>query len=48
MVADSEITRYPGEGRPQKRADAWRQLATLVGAWYAREGARAALAYARE
>ena len=95
MMADAEVTRYLGDGRPLARADAWRQLAYLMGHWalrgfglwaveeratgalvgrigllepegwpgfelaytlarpawgrgYAREGAAAALAYARE
>ena len=33
MMADPEVTRYIGDGRPLTRADAWRQLATFVGHW---------------
>jgi hypothetical protein len=33
MMADPEVTRYLGDGRPVSRADAWRQLAYLIGHW---------------
>lgn len=33
MVADPEVTRYLGDGNPLTRADAWRQLAMLIGHW---------------
>ena len=33
MVADPEVTRYLGDGRPLGRADAWRQLAMFAGHW---------------
>ena len=33
MMADPEVTRYLGEGRPLDRADAWRQLAMFIGHW---------------
>ena len=33
MMADPEVTRYLGEGRPLDRADAWRQLAIFIGHW---------------
>ena len=33
MVADPEVTRYLGDGNPLSRADAWRQLAMLIGHW---------------
>ena len=33
MMADSEVTRFLGDGRPLHRADAWRQLALLIGHW---------------
>jgi RimJ/RimL family protein N-acetyltransferase len=95
MMAEPEVTRYLGDGKPLTRVDAWRQLAMFLGHWslrgfgiwavelratgelagriglyepegwpgfevgytlgrqfwgngYAREGARAALDYARE
>ncbi|HET6229038.1 MAG TPA: GNAT family N-acetyltransferase [Longimicrobiaceae bacterium] len=95
IVADPEVTRFLGDGKPLGRVDAWRQMAFFVGHWelrgfgiwaveeratgvlmgriglfepegwpgfelgytlgrnfwgrgYASEGARAALAYARE
>jgi RimJ/RimL family protein N-acetyltransferase len=33
MVADAEVTRYLGEGRPLSRGDAWRQMAFVLGHW---------------
>ena len=33
MMADPEVTRYLGDGRPLSRADAWRQLAMFAGHW---------------
>lgn len=36
MMADPEVTRHLGEGRPLARADAWRQLAMLIGHWVLR------------
>jgi len=33
MMADPEVTRFLGDGRPLDRADAWRQLALLIGHW---------------
>lgn len=33
MMADREVTRYLGDGRPLGRIDAWRQLALIVGHW---------------
>jgi RimJ/RimL family protein N-acetyltransferase len=33
MMADPEVTRYLGDGRPLARADAWRQLAMFAGHW---------------
>ena len=33
MMADPEVTRYLGDGRPLSRAEAWRQLAMFLGHW---------------
>jgi RimJ/RimL family protein N-acetyltransferase len=33
MMADPEVTRFLGDGHPLSRADAWRQLALLIGHW---------------
>jgi RimJ/RimL family protein N-acetyltransferase len=33
MMADPEVTRYLGDGRPLPRAEAWRQLAMFAGHW---------------
>lgn len=33
LMADAEVTRYLGEGKPLARADAWRQLAYILGHW---------------
>lgn len=33
MMADAEVTRFLGDGRPLDRTDAWRQLALLIGHW---------------
>jgi RimJ/RimL family protein N-acetyltransferase len=36
MVADAEVTRYLGEGKPLARGDAWRQIAFVLGHWQLR------------
>jgi RimJ/RimL family protein N-acetyltransferase len=36
MMADPDVTRYLGDGRPLARADAWRQLAMFAGHWMLR------------
>ena len=36
MMADPEVTRYLGDGRPLTRGDAWRQLAMFAGHWVLR------------
>jgi RimJ/RimL family protein N-acetyltransferase len=33
IVADDEVTRYLGDGRPLSRSDAWRQMAIFNGHW---------------
>jgi RimJ/RimL family protein N-acetyltransferase len=33
MMADPEVTRYLADGKPLARADAWRQLAMILGHW---------------
>jgi RimJ/RimL family protein N-acetyltransferase len=33
MMADPDVARYLGDGRPLSRAEAWRQLAYIVGHW---------------
>ncbi|GJG85575.1 N-acetyltransferase [Gemmatimonadetes bacterium T265] len=33
LMADPAVARYLGDGRPLARADAWRQLALVVGHW---------------
>jgi RimJ/RimL family protein N-acetyltransferase len=33
MMADAEVTRHLGDGRPLGREDAWRQMAIFVGHW---------------
>jgi RimJ/RimL family protein N-acetyltransferase len=33
MMADPDVARYLGDGRPLSRAEAWRQLAVLAGHW---------------
>ncbi len=33
MMADPEVVRYLGDGQPLGRADAWRQLAFIIGHW---------------
>jgi len=33
MMAEPEVCRFLGDGRPLDRADAWRQLALLIGHW---------------
>ncbi|HEY0173958.1 MAG TPA: GNAT family N-acetyltransferase [Pyrinomonadaceae bacterium] len=36
MTADPEVTRHLGDGRPLSRADAWRQMAMILGHWQLR------------
>jgi RimJ/RimL family protein N-acetyltransferase len=36
MVADAEVSRYLGEGKPLARGDAWRQMAFVLGHWQLR------------
>jgi RimJ/RimL family protein N-acetyltransferase len=36
MVADPEVTRFLGDGRPLSRGEAWRQFAMFVGHWVLR------------
>ncbi|HVX38721.1 MAG TPA: GNAT family N-acetyltransferase, partial [Gemmatimonadaceae bacterium] len=33
MMADPDVTRHLGLGKPLSRADAWRQMAMLIGHW---------------
>ncbi|HEX6369388.1 MAG TPA: GNAT family N-acetyltransferase [Longimicrobium sp.] len=33
ICADAEVTRYLSDGRPLSRAEAWRQMAFIVGHW---------------
>ena len=33
MIADAEVTRFLGAGRPLSRLDAWWQLAMFAGHW---------------
>jgi RimJ/RimL family protein N-acetyltransferase len=33
MMADPEVTRHLGDGRPLDRGEAWRQMATFLGHW---------------
>lgn len=33
MMADPDVTRHLGDGRPLPRAEAWRQLAMVIGHW---------------
>jgi RimJ/RimL family protein N-acetyltransferase len=33
MMADPDVCRFLGDGRPLERTDAWRQLAMLIGHW---------------
>jgi RimJ/RimL family protein N-acetyltransferase len=33
MMADPQVTRFLGDGRPLARTDAWRQLALILGHW---------------
>ena len=33
MMADPDVTRYLADGKPLSRADAWRQLAMILGHW---------------
>jgi RimJ/RimL family protein N-acetyltransferase len=36
MVADAEVTRYLGDGKPLAPGDAWRQMAFALGHWQLR------------
>jgi RimJ/RimL family protein N-acetyltransferase len=36
MMANPEVTRHLGEGRPLSRAEAWRQMAMITGHWVLR------------
>jgi RimJ/RimL family protein N-acetyltransferase len=36
LVADPQVMRFLGDGRPLSEIDAWRQLATIVGHWVLR------------
>jgi RimJ/RimL family protein N-acetyltransferase len=36
LVADPEVARHLGEGKPLPRADAWRQMAFVLGHWQLR------------
>jgi RimJ/RimL family protein N-acetyltransferase len=36
MMADPQVTQFLGDGKPVSRADAWRQLAMLLGHWHLR------------
>lgn len=36
MMADPEVTRHLGDGRPLPRTEAWRQMATFIGHWVLR------------
>jgi RimJ/RimL family protein N-acetyltransferase len=36
ICADAEVMRFLGEGRPLSRADAWRQMAMILGHWQLR------------
>lgn len=33
IMSDPAVTRYLGDGRPLSRADAWRQMAMILGHW---------------
>ena len=33
MLADPQVARFLGDGRPLNRVDAWRQLAMIIGHW---------------
>jgi RimJ/RimL family protein N-acetyltransferase len=33
MMADPEVSRFLGDGKPLDRGDAWRQLAQIIGHW---------------
>jgi RimJ/RimL family protein N-acetyltransferase len=33
MMADPRVTQYLGDGQPMSRADAWRQMAMILGHW---------------
>ena len=33
MMSDPEVCRFLGDGKPLDRADAWRQLAQIIGHW---------------
>jgi [ribosomal protein S5]-alanine N-acetyltransferase len=36
MMAEPEVTRHRGDGKPLTRVDAWRQLAMFLGHWSVR------------
>ena len=36
IMADPEVTRYLGDGKPMARGDAWRQMAMILGHWQLR------------
>ena len=36
MMADPDVTRFLGDGRPLGRAEAWRQMAMIAGHWVLR------------
>ncbi len=36
MLADPQVTRFLGDGKPKTRLDAWRQLAGILGHWVLR------------
>jgi RimJ/RimL family protein N-acetyltransferase len=36
LVANPEVTRYLGDGKPLARGDAWRQMAFILGHWQLR------------
>ena len=37
ICADPEVTRYLGDGKPLNRAEAWRQMAMMIGHWQLRD-----------
>src|SRR5262245_26217007 len=36
MCGDAEVMRYLGDGKPLTRADAWRNMAMMIGHWHLR------------
>jgi RimJ/RimL family protein N-acetyltransferase len=36
MLADAEVMRHIGDGKPMSRPDAWRSMATMLGHWQLR------------